>query len=209
MSNRGDHPAPFCFFSQLISFPFKKYGISSLLELGLYSLSPSIPSLTSNLCFPLFWNCSFILFCLFPIVIVCQLIPPLLNSSYASSKDRREIDCLLGSQAFERLYCRPSMYRRVIGFWTVRTLHPYICGRSMAYIWNTHCLHSFFTPSAVFRKGQTKTVQFLMSPLIFVWGLLLENHNILYSIIWTHNSLWNLWSQMWMITSVPNIFALH
>ena len=98
---------PSVFFSQLISFPFKKYGISSLLELGLYSLSPSIPSLTSNLCFPLFWNCSFILFCLFPIVFVCQLISPLLNSSYASSKDRREIDCLLGSQAFERL-CTPD-----------------------------------------------------------------------------------------------------
>ena len=141
MPNRGDHPAPFCFFSQLISFTLKKCGISSLLELGLYSLSLSIPSLTSNLCFPLFWNCSFILFCLFPIVIVCQLISPLLNSSYASSKDRREIDCLLGSQAFERL-CTPD-HPCTEGLLAFERCVPstHMCGRSMAYRWNTHCLH--------------------------------------------------------------------
>ena len=104
----------------------------TLLELGLYSLSPSIPSLTSNLCFPLFWNCSFILFCLFPIVVVGQLISPLLNSSYASSKDRREIDCLLGSQAFERLCTQDHPCTEgLLAF--ERCVH--ICGRSMAYTW--------------------------------------------------------------------------
>ena len=122
---------PSVFFSQLISFTLKKCGISSLLELGLYSLSLSIPSLTSNLCFPLFWNCSFILFCLFPIVLVCQLISPLLNSSYASSKDRREIDCLLGSQAFERL-CTPD-HPCTEGLLAFERCVPstHMCGRSL------------------------------------------------------------------------------
>ena len=84
------------FFSIQEIWHFITFGAWTLFIESIYSFS-DVKSLLSPLLKLFFYLVLFISH--------CSCLPthlPLLNSSYASSKDRREIDCLLGSQAFER-----------------------------------------------------------------------------------------------------------